>query len=127
MEPILIEDWLSELGGRGYNKANGTRLKLRNIMSVVFRHGIRYGFLPRDGHANPVKYVRQSGHSNKEHVILTQEQAMTILSHLKEQVRTMAWLDVTTGLRASELLALRWGDIDFDTGVMFVQRAVRTE
>lgn len=48
MEPIAIEDWLAELG-RGPSKlANGTRLKMRNIMSVVFRHGIRHGFLPRD-------------------------------------------------------------------------------
>jgi integrase len=36
----------------------------------------------------------------------------------------MAWLDATTGLRASELLALRWQDIDFDSGVMHVQRGI---
>ncbi|HEY2038331.1 MAG TPA: site-specific integrase [Edaphobacter sp.] len=124
MEPILIEDWLSELGSGVHKMANGTRLKLRNIMSAVFRHGIRHGFLPRDGQANPVKYVRQSGRSTKEHTILTQEQAMAVLSYLKEPVRTMAWLDATTGLRASELLALRWQDIDFDSGVMHVQRGI---
>jgi integrase len=124
MEPIVIEDWLSELG-RGQQKLqNGTRLKIRNIMSVVFRHGIRHGFLPRDAQANPIKYVRQSGHSSKEHTILAQEQAMAILAHLNEPVRTMAWLDATTGLRVSEVLGLRWSDIDFDAGVMHVQRAI---
>ena len=71
MEPILIEDWLAELGGGVHQLANGTRLKIRNIMSVVFRHGIRHGFLPRDGHANPMKYVRQSGRSTKEQTYLT--------------------------------------------------------
>jgi integrase len=60
----------------------------------------------------------------KEHTILAQEQAMAILAHLKEPVRTMAWLDATTGLRVSELLALRWGDIDLDAGVMHVQRGI---
>lgn len=124
MEPIAIEDWLSELGSGVHKLQNGTRLKLRNLMSAVFRHGIRHGFLPRDVHANPVKYVRQSGRSTKEHTILTQEQAMAVLSHLKEPVRTMAWLDAATGLRASELLALRWQDIDFDAGVMHVQRGI---
>lgn len=108
MEPIVIEDWLAELGRGDSKLQNGTRLKMRNIMSVVFRHGIRHGFLPRDAQANPVKYVRQSGRSSKEHTILAQEQAMAILTHLKEPVRTMAWLDATTGLRVSELLALRW-------------------
>jgi hypothetical protein len=52
MEPILIEDWLSELGRGDHKLQNGTRLKMRNIMSVVFRHGIRHGFLPRDAQAN---------------------------------------------------------------------------
>ena len=97
---------------------------MRNIMSVVFRHGIRHGFLPRDAQANPIKYVRQSGRSSKEHTILAQEQAMAVLTHLKEPVRTMAWLDATTGLRVSELLALRWCDIDFEAGVMHVQRGI---
>ena len=124
MEPIVIEDWLSELG-RGDNKLqNGTRLKMRNIMSVVFRHGIRHGFLPRDAQANPIKYVRQSGRSSKAHTILTPEQAMAILTFLKEPVRTMVWLDTTTGLRVSELLALRWHDIDFDARAMHVQRGI---
>lgn len=124
MEPIVIEDWLVELGRGPHSLQNGTRLKIRNIMSVVFRHGIRHGFLPRDSDANPIKYVRQSGQSTKEHTILTQEEAVAVLSHLKEPIRTMAWLDATTGLRASELLALRWLDIDFESGVMHVQRGI---
>ncbi|WP_433969458.1 tyrosine-type recombinase/integrase [Tunturiibacter gelidiferens] len=36
----------------------------------------------------------------------------------------MVWLDATTGLRVSELLALRWNDIDFDAGVMHLQRGI---
>jgi integrase len=124
MEPILIEDWLSELGRGDHKLQNGTRLKMRNIMSVVFRHGIRHGFLPRDAQANPIKYVRQSGRSSKAHTILTPEQAMAILTFLKEPVRTMVWLDATTGLRVSELLALRWNDIDFEAGDMHVQRGI---
>ena len=118
MEPIAIEDWLAELGCGHDKLANGTRLKIRNIMSVVFRHGIRHGFLPRDAHANPMKYVRQSGRSTREHTILTMAETMAILAQLKEPVKTMVWLDATTGLRVSELLALRWQDIDFDTGVL---------
>jgi len=56
MEPIAIEDWLGLLGREPYKLANGTRLKIRNIMSAVFRHGMRYGFLPREAEANPLRY-----------------------------------------------------------------------
>ena len=124
MEPIVIEDWLRQLGREPYRLANGTRLKIRNIMSAVFRHGMRYGFLPRDAEANPLKYVRQSGRSTKVHTILTPEQTMALIGYLQEPVRTMVLLDASTGLRASELTALRWEDVDFDAGVLHVRRGI---
>jgi integrase len=93
-------------------------------MSAVFRHGMRYGFLPRDTEANPMKYVRQTGRSTREHTILTPDQAMAVIAYLPEPMRTMALLDASTGLRASELTGLRWGDIDFDAGVLHVRRGV---
>ncbi|WP_433970128.1 hypothetical protein [Tunturiibacter gelidiferens] len=68
MEPIVIGDWLCELGRGEHKLQNGTRLKMRNIMSVVFRHG-RHGFLARDAQAKPIKYVRQRGRSSQEHTI----------------------------------------------------------
>jgi integrase len=85
---------------------------------------MRYGFLPRDAEANPLKYVRQSGRSTKVHTILTPEQTMAIIGYLQEPVRTMVLLDASTGLRASELTALCWEDVDFDAGVLHVRRGV---
>jgi integrase len=124
MEPILIEDWLAALARGAIKLQNGTLKKLRGVMSIVFRHGMRHGFLPRDEHANPMRYVRQSESSEMEHTILTQDEVMAIHSHLQEPARTMVMLDAATGLRASELLALRWSDIDFEVGVVHVQRAI---
>jgi integrase len=96
-------------------------------MSAVFRHGIRLGFLPGDAQANPMKFVRQSGVSTKEHNILTKEQIMGILAHHKEPVRTMARLDVTTGLRANERLALQRDDgIDVPVGWHTFRRSIST-
>jgi hypothetical protein len=45
-EPIAIEDWLVRLGRLPYKLEKGTRQKIRNIMSAVFRHGMRHGFCP---------------------------------------------------------------------------------
>jgi len=39
MEPLAIENWLF-----GLQKANGTKAKIRNIMSALFRHAISQGF-----------------------------------------------------------------------------------
>lgn len=71
-----------------------------------------------------MKYVRQSGRSTREHIILTPEQTMMIIGHLQEPVRTMALLDAGTGLRASELTGLRWADVDFESGVLHIRRGV---
>lgn len=119
IEPIAIEDWLF-----GLEKANGTKAKIRNIMSALFRHAIRHGFLPRDEYANPIRYVRQSASSDVTHTILNVDQVLAILSHLREPCYTMAFLDAATGLRISELLALQWKDIDFAAMEVRVSRAI---
>jgi integrase len=121
--PVEIEDWLRELG-KDHGLANGTRAKIRNIMSAVFRHAIRHGFLPRDEYANPMKYVRQSAATDIQPVVLTEAQVVAILTCLHEPFRTLALLGATTGLRISELLGLKWVDIDFEHLEIRVQRAI---
>jgi len=67
IKSVAVEEWLDGLvhdyreEDRGKPLANGTKVKFRNIMSAVFRHGMRYEFLPRVEEANPMKYVRQAG------------------------------------------------------------------
>ncbi len=39
IQPIAVEDWL-----HGLAAANGTKAKIRNIMSALFRNAVRYGF-----------------------------------------------------------------------------------
>ena len=119
IEPIAVEDWLFELSA-----ANGTKAKIRNIMSAVFRHAIRHGLLPRDADSNPIRYVRQTAASQTTPCVLTVEQVIAIISNLREPCRTMAFLDATTGLRVSELLGLKWHDIDFRRLEINVRRAI---
>ena len=119
IEPIAVEDWLFELSA-----ANGTKAKIRNIMSAVFRHAMRHGLLPRDANSNPIRYVRQTAASQSTPCVLTVEQVIAILSNLREPCRTMAFLDATTGLRVSELLGLKWHDVDFRRLEINVRRAI---
>src|SRR5215472_3070810 len=59
MEPIAIQNWL-----RDSNLSNSTRVKIRNVMVAIFKHGQRYGLLPRTQEANPMLFVRQTSLSN---------------------------------------------------------------
>jgi integrase len=47
-----------------------------------------------------------------------------LLSKLAVRERTLALLDTATGLRVSELLALRWGDVDFENLELRVTRSI---
>ena len=81
-------------------------------MSLFYRHGQRYGLIPRDEGSNPVRLDRCKTTSDYEAMILTPEQSFAILLALPEPERTLALLAAGTGLRISECLGLQWGPQD---------------
>jgi len=56
--------------------------------------------------------------------ILTAEEFHALLAFLREPYRTMVIVAMALGLRVSEILALQWRDIDFESLTIMVQRAV---
>jgi integrase len=56
--------------------------------------------------------------------IISPEKFQELVVVLREPYRTMAIVAMCTGLRVSEILALRWEHIDFRAGVMLVQQGV---
>jgi integrase len=88
-----------------------------------FKHAQRYGLLPRTQEANPLVFVRQSSVSNYEPVVLTLSQCVDILANLTGMHRVLVLADAATGLRISEILALRWSDIDTAHSCIRVTRA----
>jgi site-specific recombinase XerD len=56
---IAVESWLRQLQRKdGEALANSSKAKIRNVMSVLFNHAIRYEWLEQG--KNPIKPVRQS-------------------------------------------------------------------
>lgn len=111
MEPVAIQNWLRELRTDS-QLSNSTLVKIRNVMVAIFKHAQRYGLLSRTQEANPMIFVRQSSVSNYEPVVLTLSQCVDILANLTGMHRVLVLADAATGLRISEILALRWSDID---------------
>lgn len=58
---------------------NSTLVEVRRVMNLVYKHGQRYGLLPRSEEGNPIHFVRQSSKSDFEPVILTLPQVLDIL------------------------------------------------
>jgi integrase len=122
MEPIAIQNWFGELR-RVSKLSNPTLVKTRYVMVAIFKHGQRYGLLPRTQEANPMTFVRQSSVSDYEPVVLTFSQCVEILANLNGMHRVLVLADAATGLRISEILALRWSDVDREQSCIRVTRA----
>jgi integrase len=97
--------------------------KIRRVMNLVYKHGQRYGLIPRDESANPMNWVRQKTTSNYTAVIMNPQQAFEILLNIPEPRRTLVLTAAATALRASETLGLMWMDLDFSDQVIEVKRA----
>lgn len=110
---IAVERWLHDLKRKdGKAMAPATKTKIRNLMSVLFNHAIRYEWLEQG--RNPIRLVRQSAKRQKIPEYLDAQELRSLLRQLEQPFRLMVFLDAATGLRRSELLALRWEDIDFE-------------
>jgi integrase len=105
---VAVERWLKQLRrSNGERLADATEAKIRNRMSVLFNHAIRYEWLEQ--RRNPITLVRQSAQRKWAPEILEPHEIQNLLLQLSSCFRLMVLLDVTTGLRRSELLALRRG------------------
>ena len=115
IKPVAVEEWLD-----GIRRARGTRAKIRNLMSALFHHAMRYEWVDR----NPIKLVRQSAKRERIPDVLELEELQLLFGKLELRERTLVLLDAATGLRASELLALRWEDVDFKALELSVTRSI---
>ena len=112
---VEVELWLKTL-----DLAPGSRCKIRNVMSLLFNHGRRHDLCER----NPIEWVRQSAKRRTAPDILTTSEVQSLLANLRFRERTLVLLAVTTGLRRSEVFALKWKDVDFQEKQIHVTRSI---
>ena len=75
---------------------------------------------------NPAAACKAPTTHPKEMQVLAQEEMQRLLIQAKEDgCYELLLLDLTTGLRRGELLALQWDDLDFQTGELRITRQVQ--
>jgi integrase len=115
VKPVAVEAWLATLP-----LENSSRAKVRNIMSAIFIHAMRWELTDR----NPIKLVRQSAKRSKTPDVLTTNEVTALLKELPEPAHPAVFVAIATGLRVSELLALKWSDVDFDAQTIKPSRGI---
>ena len=72
----------------------------------------------------PVRRVKKPRQDNRRMRFLSSEEAKTLLDALKSRsanVHDEALISLFCGLRAGEIYALTWGDVDFENGIIHVR------
>jgi len=100
---VQVEEWLD-----GLPLAPASKTKIKSTFSVLYSHAIRHEWVS----FNPISKVRTSSKPLREKDVLTPEEFQALLKELSIRDRAMVLLAGSTGARRSELMALRYSDLD---------------
>lgn len=107
IKPLEIQRWLKSLNTES-KLAWTTIAKMRGIMSRIYKVGILHERVTK----NPVLPVETRCKTNYRAIVITPTQTFKILKSLTNNLHhTLVLTCAATGLRSSEILALRWADI----------------
>ncbi|NPV60149.1 MAG: site-specific integrase [Actinobacteria bacterium] len=87
-------------------------------LRATFRQAVAWGILTY----NPTADVRRVPERRREIDCLSEEEVARLLEASEGRDRTLIAVALGTGLRQGEILALRWGDIDWFRDVIHVRR-----
>jgi integrase len=110
-----VRQWL-----RGLGVAPKTENNVLTPLRQAFRHAFEEGLVD----SNPMTRVRAAAVERRDPDPFTVAEIRAILGACAEpQHRALFQFAFATGLRTSELIALVWGDVDWDKRVLHVRRA----
>lgn len=119
LQPRPVELWLKSLPLSPKSKTH-----VRSLMHILLEYGMWSGVL--DISRNPISLVRNTGATQKTRKTrsLSVEEFQALLKEVQEPFATIALLSVCLGLRISEVLALRWSDVDWLGARLSVKRGI---
>lgn len=114
--PIEFQKFLTK---KEEELANASIIKLHTLLNQIYKTMIEWGELKN----NPLKGVKAPPANHKPMEVWSREEAQKFLATAKEYQAYMAfWLALNFGLRFSEVLGLKWKDINFANKSMYINR-----
>jgi integrase len=101
-------------------RSPGTISNALTPLREMFGHAVEWEYLA----ANPAAGVRRPRAEHREMRVLSAEEIRELLAAVRPEWHTFFLCAATTGVRLGELLALRWGDVDWDRQRLWVRRSI---
>lgn len=121
IQQIDVQKYFNQVENNGEPLAKSTLEKQKMILKSIFDAAIDNDIC----YKNPVKNIKfQRVAESARKSAYTKEQAEKCEQYAREHNRIDIILMLNTGIRRSELLGLKWSDIDFDAKTLRVERAV---
>ena len=124
MKVLMVDEWLLSLCGKeGRPLAGSTKSAIRSLLSKCFKLAAKHEFIS-PFKENPMHLLEVKGVSKRQKEIqqITVEQFKAIRADLPELLNILVLVDAALGLRVSELLALKWEDLDVTNKTIFIRR-----
>ncbi len=110
---VLLSELLKNLNPKTVNK-------ILKVLKTMFKYARRWK-ITNDNPAWDIDSFREE-HNEMDH--LNPEEIRLLLQHSREPYYSIFLTAIFTGMRKSELLALQWGDIDWNSNTIYVRRSI---
>ncbi len=107
-------------------KITNDRLSPKSVVNILipfkemFKHAVVWRYVKRD----PSLYVKRPRLEQEEMDFLEPSEIRLFLENVNTRYYTLFLTAVLTGMRRGELLALKWGDIDWNSNQISVRRSI---
>ena len=117
IKPIDVQKFLNKYSYLSEDMLNTLRMILRSVFESAVDNDLCY--------KNPAKNAKiKSNYQPKGRRVYTQKQADTLYNYAIETCQLDMIILLKTGVRRSELLALKWEDVDFENKCISINAAV---
>jgi integrase len=95
------------------------------MMTILFNVAMKWKLFPFGRNSDRTSHHSRGVKRKRRPTILSQQQFGILIANTREDhIRVLLILGMCLGLRLSELLALKWHDIDWEGFAIFVRRAI---